>query len=713
MDYSEKNIPIPTHREYLKRLVEKIESVIRRMRWKALFFLNKDDQTEDTTSTSNDESEESDGEKNEYFGFKSKKAPRPVSELSDFEKDLINMVDNIQFQKADNPLQRKLKKDMDTINKSDKVFVQADKTRNVYKMDKNAYSKLLTENITQKYKPSSERTVDKINKEFASIAGKLNLNERIDSTTEKQAFITIKDHKSNFESNPKCRLINPTKSELGKVSKQFIGRINSNIRDKINVNQWTSTSQVLDWFDNIAEKENKTFLVFDVVDFYPSISEKLLKKTLTWAKQYTEIKTTEYDTIMHARKTLLYDQNHKPWVKKDTSNSFDVAMGAFDGAEVCEMVGLFMLQKLKTEITTANIGIYRDDGLAVLNTRSGRLTDQVRKQITKIFNSVDLKITVETNLKSVNFLDVNLNLETKVHKPYRKPNDCPMYVHADSNHPPNIIRNIPAAIERRISTLSSNNAVFKENSELYNDALKSCGYKETMRYKKDNRPRKRRKRTRKVLWFNPPYNKSVKTNVAGKFLKLIDRHFPKGNKLHKLFNRNNVKVSYSCMKNMSAVIKTHNQKITKSTNQKPTRNCNCKDKAKCPLKGNCLSKAVVYRATVKSDINEKSYVGLTGNAFKDRYNNHQFTFRHKSCRKSTELSKYVWNLKDKGINYVIQWEIMKHSNTNMRESGQCNLCLDEKMEILKLKGSAINKRSEIISTCRHRKKPLNYAKEKT
>ena len=209
--------------------------------------------------------------------------------------------------------------------------------------------------------------MDKISKEFSTIAGKLNLSERIDSTTEKKAFVTIKDHKSNFESNPKCRLINTTKSELGKVSKQFIERINNGIRDKISVNQWTSSPQVLDWFDNKAEKENKTFLIFDVVDFYPSISEKLLKKTLTWAKQQTEIKNIESDTIMHARNTLLYDQNHKPWVKRDTSNSFDVAMGAFDGAEVCEMVGLFMLQKLKTEITTADIGLYRDDGLAVLN----------------------------------------------------------------------------------------------------------------------------------------------------------------------------------------------------------------------------------------------------------------------------------------------------------------------------------------------------------
>ena len=155
---------------------------------------------------------------------------------------------------------------------------------------------------------------------------------------------------------------------------------------------------------------------------------------------------------------------------------------------------------------------------------------------------------------------------------------------------------------------------------------------------------------------------------------------------------------------MNAIIKSHNQKISKNSRQTSKRNCNCKDKVKCPFKGNCLSRAVVYKATVKSDFNEKSYVGLTGSTFKDRYNSHQYSFRHKSCRKSTELSKYIWDLKDKGINYEIQWEIMRQSNINMRESGQCNLCLDEKIEILKLKGSAINKRSEIISTCRQRKK---------
>jgi hypothetical protein len=61
----------------------------------------------------------------------------------------------------------------------------------------------------------------------------------------REAFISLKDHKENFENNPKCRLINPTKSESGKLSKVILGKINSNLRQKLNSNQWRNTQQVI------------------------------------------------------------------------------------------------------------------------------------------------------------------------------------------------------------------------------------------------------------------------------------------------------------------------------------------------------------------------------------------------------------------------------------------------------------------------------------
>ena len=70
-----------------------------------------------------------------------------------------------------------------------------------------------------------------------------------------------------------------------------------------------------------------------------------------------------------------------------------------------------------------------------------------------------------------------------------------------------------------------------------------------------------RKRARKVTWFNPPYSKNVVTRVGQKFLKLIDKHFPVGCKLRKVFNRNTIKVSYSCMPSMGSIIRQHNARI--------------------------------------------------------------------------------------------------------------------------------------------------------
>ena len=84
----------------------------------------------------------------------------------------------------------------------------------------------------------------------------------------KEAFFTIKDHKEDFETNPKYRLINPSKSELGKVSKQILDDINSQMRNTVNVNQWKNNTCVIEWFKNIRNKPNHTFLSFDIAEFY-------------------------------------------------------------------------------------------------------------------------------------------------------------------------------------------------------------------------------------------------------------------------------------------------------------------------------------------------------------------------------------------------------------------------------------------------------------
>ena len=251
-------------------------------------------------------------------------------------------------------------------------------------------------------------------------------------------------------------------------------------------------------------------MTFDIVDFYPSITEKLLRKCLNWAKQFTSISSTEHDTIMHVRRSLLYDHKGTTWVKKESRNQFDVTMGAYDGAEICELVGLFLLQEITTKLNIASIGLYRDDGLAAMENHSGCEAERAKKELFKIFKQHGLNITAQTNLKSTDFLDVTLDLTTGTHKPYRKPNDKPTYIDRSSNHPPSIIKNIQPAIQRRVSALSSNRDIFNDAAPSYNQALKSSGYEKPIEYAQNNdqaaAPRKRGNRPRRTIWFNPPYS---------------------------------------------------------------------------------------------------------------------------------------------------------------------------------------------------------------
>ena len=204
-------------------------------------------------------------------------------------------------------------------------------------MGTSTYNDLLQKNITKAYKKVTPNTTNPIEVEAKSIAKELDLEDRVNITAKRKAFITLKDHKPNFVNNPTCRLINPAKSEIGKISKQILDRINTNIVTKLRLNQWKNTKAVLSWFNSIHNKENYSFIAFDVVDFYPSISIDLLNAALEFASNYDNISDNERRIILHAKKSLLYNSG-EPWGKKASSNLFDVTMGSYDGAETCELV---------------------------------------------------------------------------------------------------------------------------------------------------------------------------------------------------------------------------------------------------------------------------------------------------------------------------------------------------------------------------------------
>ena len=118
-------------------------------------------------------------------------------------------------------------------------------------------------------------------------------------------------------------------------------------------------------------------------------------------------------------------------------------MGGFHGAEICDLVGLFLLSQLSEVIPVDSIGLYRDDGLCA-SSATPRQLEIMKKKICRIFNQNGLQITIEANHKIVNFLDVTFDLNTGLYKPFMKENDHPLYVNSNSNHPPLVLKSIPS-----------------------------------------------------------------------------------------------------------------------------------------------------------------------------------------------------------------------------------------------------------------------------
>ena len=147
----------------------------------------------------------------------------------------------------------------------------------------------------------------------------------------------------------------------------------------------------------------------------------------------------------------------------------------------------------------------------------------------------------------------------------------------------------------------------------------------------------KRKGNARSIWFNPPYSMNLKTNVGQKFLRLLDKHFPRGSILYPLINRSKVKLSYRCLPNMGAKISKHNTRILDKKPEEPK--CNCRDQ--CPLPGKCRTDKVIYRATVETNEKNETYVGITAGEFKKRYQKHKSDFVNQNTRNATTLSTYI------------------------------------------------------------------------
>ena len=206
------------------------------------------------------------------------------------------------------------------------------------------------------------------------------------------------------------------------------------------------------------------------------------------------------------------------------------------------------------------------------------------------------------------------------------------------------------------------------------------GYNKKLSHKPtDTKHQKHSKHKRKIIWFNPPFSKNVFTKIGKSFLSLLDLHFPRNHIYSSIFNRNKIKVSYSCMQNMKSVINYHNMNFLNNTAE-IEEGCNCRNRNNCPLDRKCLTPNIIYEAQIMSN-------------------------QHNKTAFSTKLSKEYWAIKRNHFTPIITWRIIRKCATFNTTKRKCYLCLNEKLEIASYKGdNLLNRRSELISKCRHQNK---------
>ena len=229
--------------------------------------------------------------------------------------------------------------------RSKDFYIAGDKSTNYYEVGFKEYSNHLKRDITTAYKTAEKEDFTNVTKEDKRIAQELEIADRVFKTSQRQAFLTYKDHKDNFKNAKPSRMLNPCKQELGKVSKQILEKVVMFVRKATNYLQFKNTFSVLQWFKEIQNKEKYTFIQFDICDFYGSINKKLLSDAIEWAETHTHIGRKHREIIFHVRKSFLFNKN-QAWVKKKNSD-FDVPQGSFDSAELTDLVGLFLLSKLQ------------------------------------------------------------------------------------------------------------------------------------------------------------------------------------------------------------------------------------------------------------------------------------------------------------------------------------------------------------------------------
>ena len=147
-------------------------------------------------------------------------------------------------------------------------------------------------------------------------------------------------------------------------------------------------------------------------------------------------------------------------------------------------------------------------------------------------------------------------------------------MHTFRNHPFLILKNTPLANNKRLCTISSDEHSSNSKVQPYQQAFVRSGYKYVLEYNKNRttpNTTSQKQRVRNIVWYNPPYYKATATNIGRKFFNVVSYTFTEGSILRKIFNRNTLKVNYTCVPNITTTISSHNHKILNVEPQKLQR----------------------------------------------------------------------------------------------------------------------------------------------
>ena len=217
--------------------------------------------------------------------------------------------------------------------------------------------------------------------------------------------------------------------------------------------------ETIEWFRKIKDKRKVTLMLFDIVDFYPSITKNILINSINYTRKYVDVTNEQYEIILACRKTVLKN-NESTWVKSGFDN-FDVPIWSYDSSQIADLVGLYILNILTRIIGPEQLCLYHHDGLIYIPNNNGPISSSIQKKIMRAFKFLGFKIEVSSNNKIVNFLDVTLDLSNNSYKPFIKTDQHPSYINVNSNHPKTVIKQVPEAVNLRIRKLSANEKIFR------------------------------------------------------------------------------------------------------------------------------------------------------------------------------------------------------------------------------------------------------------